>query len=57
MSLTQQYLCSSHMIANKPDVSFIDKNTSYTTIVYTAASDDRNINVKELEKVDKYQPS
>ena len=44
------------VIANKPDIVVVDKNTKYTTIIDIAIPNDRNIKIKELEKVDKYQP-
>ena len=44
------------MIANKPDIVAVDKNTKYTTIIDVAVPNDQKIKVKELEKVDKYQP-
>ena len=43
-------------IANKPAIVVMDKNTKYTTIKDSAVPNDRNIKVKELEKVDQYQP-
>ena len=44
------------VIANKPDIVVVDKNTEYTTIIDIAIPNDWNITIKELEKVDKYQP-
>ena len=44
------------VIANKPDIVVVDKNTKYTTMIDIAVPSDLNINVKELETVDKYQP-
>ena len=44
------------MIANKPDIVVVDKNTKYATIIDIAVPNDRNVNITELEKVDKYQP-
>ena len=44
------------VIANKPDIVVVDKNTKYTTIIDIAVRNDKSIKDKELEKVDKYQP-
>ena len=46
------------VIANKPDIVVVDKNTKYTkytTKIDIAVPNDRKIKIKELAKVDKYQ--
>ena len=43
------------MIANKPGIVVVNRNTKYTTIIDIAVPNDQNIKVKGLEKVDKYQ--
>ena len=42
------------MTANKPEIVVVDKNTEYTTIIDIAVPNERNIDVKELERADKY---
>ena len=44
------------VIAKKPDIVVVDKNIKYTTIIDIAIPNNRNIKIKELEKVYKYQP-
>ena len=38
------------VIANKPDIVVVDKNTKYTTTIDISIPNDRNIKIKELEK-------